>query len=148
MTDFLNYLILGLTRGSTYALIALGYTLVYGVLQLINFAHSEVFMSGAFGSFLIVHLIVGSGKGTATWAVPFIIIIGMVSGAVTAAAIALYEWLGFLATMSLLLFSLVFIVERKPILPAAVFSVGVTVFAYVLFGTLLKSPLPRGIFWF
>ena len=64
MTDFLSYLILGLTRGSTYALIALGYTLVYGVLQLINFAHSEVFMSGAFGSFLIVHLIVGSGKGT------------------------------------------------------------------------------------
>ena len=51
MTDFLNYLILGLTRGSMYALIALGYTLVYGVLQLINFAHSEVFMSGAFGSY-------------------------------------------------------------------------------------------------
>jgi hypothetical protein len=68
--------------------------------------------------------------------------------AVTACAIALYEWLGFLATMSLLLFSLVFIVERKPILPAAVFSVGVTVFAYVLFGTLLKSPLPRGLLWF
>ena len=38
-----------------YALIALGYTLVYGVLQLINFAHSEVFMSGAFGSYLVVH---------------------------------------------------------------------------------------------
>jgi branched-chain amino acid transport system permease protein len=88
MTDFLNYLILGLTRGSTYALIALGYTLVYGVLQLINFAHSEVFMSGAFGSFLIVHLIVGTGAGTSTWAVPFIIIIGMVSGALTAAGIA------------------------------------------------------------
>jgi len=50
MQDFLNYLVLGVTRGSMYALIALGYTLVYGVLQLINFAHSEVFMSGAFGS--------------------------------------------------------------------------------------------------
>src|SRR6478735_7620363 len=47
MTDFMNYLILGITRGSMYALIALGYTLVYGVLQLINFAHSEVFMAGA-----------------------------------------------------------------------------------------------------
>ena len=68
--------------------------------------------------------------------------------AVTAGAIALYEWLGFLATMSLLLFGLIFIVERKPILPAAAFSVGVTVFAYVLFGTLLKSPLPRGLLWF
>ena len=62
MTDFLNYLMLGLTRGSMYALVALGYTLVYGVLQLINFAHSEVFMSGAFGSFLVVHLMVGNGQ--------------------------------------------------------------------------------------
>jgi tripartite tricarboxylate transporter TctB family protein len=68
--------------------------------------------------------------------------------AVTAVGVALYEPLGFLATMSLLLFSLVFIVERKPILPAAAFSVGVTVFAYVLFGTLLRSPLPRGLLGF
>jgi branched-chain amino acid transport system permease protein len=88
VTDFMNYLILGLTRGSMYALIALGYTLVYGVLQLINFAHSEVFMSGAFGSYAIVHLLVGDGKATASWAVPFILIAGILSGAVTAAVIA------------------------------------------------------------
>jgi branched-chain amino acid transport system permease protein len=88
VTDFMNYLILGLTRGSMYALIALGYTLVYGVLQLINFAHSEVFMSGAFGSYAIVHLLVGDGKGTPSWAVPFVLVAGIVSGAVTAAAIA------------------------------------------------------------
>jgi Tripartite tricarboxylate transporter TctB family len=68
--------------------------------------------------------------------------------AVTAVGVALYELLGFLVTMSLLLFGLIFIVERKPLLPAAAFSIGVTVFAYVLFGTLLKSPLPRGVFWF
>jgi branched-chain amino acid transport system permease protein len=88
VTDFMNYLILGLTRGSMYALIALGYTLVYGVLQLINFAHSEVFMSGAFGSYAIVHLIVGDGVGTPSWAVPFVLIAGILSGAVTAAAVA------------------------------------------------------------
>ena len=88
MTQFFDYLILGLTRGSMYALIALGYTLVYGVLQLINFAHSEVFMSGAFGSYIIVHLIVGNGKGTASWAVPFVILVGVASGALTAGAIA------------------------------------------------------------
>jgi branched-chain amino acid transport system permease protein len=88
MTTFMNFLILGLTRGSMYALIALGYTLVYGVLQLINFAHSEVFMSGAFGSYLVVHAIVGNGAGTANWAVPFVILIGVVSGAITAGAIA------------------------------------------------------------
>jgi branched-chain amino acid transport system permease protein len=88
VTDFMNYLILGLTRGSMYALIALGYTLVYGVLQLINFAHSEVFMSGAFGSYAIVHLLVGDGKATPSWAVPLVLIAGILSGAVTAAAIA------------------------------------------------------------
>lgn len=43
----------GLTQGSIYALIALGYTLVYGVLQLINFAHSEVFLVGTFGSIVV-----------------------------------------------------------------------------------------------
>jgi branched-chain amino acid transport system permease protein len=87
MTDFMNYLVLGLTRGSMYALIALGYTLVYGVLQLINFAHSEVFMSGAFGSYVVIHAIVGNGKGTPSWAVPFLILVGIVSGAITAAGV-------------------------------------------------------------
>jgi len=88
MTTFLQYLILGLTRGSMYSIIALGYTLVYGVLQLINFAHSEVFMSGAFGSYLVIHALVGTGAGTASWAVPFLLVIGVLSGAVTAAGIA------------------------------------------------------------
>lgn len=88
MTDFMNYLILGLTRGSMYALIALGYTLVYGVLQLINFAHSEVFMSGAFGSYIVIHAIVGDGSGTPSWAVPFLILVGIASGAVVAAGVA------------------------------------------------------------
>jgi branched-chain amino acid transport system permease protein len=82
------YMLLGLTRGSMYALIALGYTLVYGVLQLLNFAHSEVFMSGAFGSFIVVHAVVGNGKGTPSWAVPLVIIIGLLSGAVTGACVA------------------------------------------------------------
>ena len=41
-------LVNGLTLGSTYALIALGYTMVYGILELINFAHSEIYMVGAF----------------------------------------------------------------------------------------------------
>ena len=40
----------GLTQGAIYALFALGYTLVYGVLRLINFAHSEVFMVGTFAA--------------------------------------------------------------------------------------------------
>ena len=88
MSDFLNYLILGITRGSMYALIALGYTLVYGVLQLINFAHSEVFMSGAFGSFLVVRAIVGDGAGVSGVGAAFVIIAGLLSGAVTGAVVA------------------------------------------------------------
>ena len=45
----------GLTLGAIYALIALGYTLVYGVLKLINFAHSEIFMIGVFASLFTLH---------------------------------------------------------------------------------------------
>src|SRR3954470_10332676 len=47
MQEFLQQLINGLSVGSIYALIAVGYTMVYGVLQLINFAHGDVFMVGA-----------------------------------------------------------------------------------------------------
>lgn len=48
MIEFIQHLINGLSLGSIYALIALGYTMVFGVLQLINFAHGDVFMLGAF----------------------------------------------------------------------------------------------------
>ena len=51
MEEFIQHIINGLNLGAVYALIALGYTMVYGVLQLINFAHSEVYMVGAFASF-------------------------------------------------------------------------------------------------
>ena len=47
----------GLTKGSIYALVALGYTLVYGVLKLINFAHSEIFMIGTFGVLAALNII-------------------------------------------------------------------------------------------
>jgi len=48
MSEFLQQLINGVTQGSVYALIALGYTMVYGILRLINFAHGDVYMLGAF----------------------------------------------------------------------------------------------------
>src|SRR3954465_7482185 len=53
MTEFLQQLINGLALGSIYALIALGYTMVYGVLRFINFAHGDVFMLGAFAGFYL-----------------------------------------------------------------------------------------------
>ncbi len=48
MTEFFQHLVNGLSLGTIYALIALGYTMVYGVLKLINFAHGDVYMVGAF----------------------------------------------------------------------------------------------------
>lgn len=56
MTEFLQQLINGLSLGAIYALIALGYTMVYGVLRFINFAHSEVFMVGAFAGYYLARL--------------------------------------------------------------------------------------------
>lgn len=50
---FLNLFFSGLTRGSIYALIALGYTMVYGIVKLINFAHGEIYMIGAFTAFIM-----------------------------------------------------------------------------------------------
>ncbi|HEY1777412.1 MAG TPA: branched-chain amino acid ABC transporter permease, partial [Solirubrobacteraceae bacterium] len=48
MQIFIQTVVNGLTTGSLYALIALGYTMVYGVLKLLNFAHGDLFMVGAF----------------------------------------------------------------------------------------------------
>jgi branched-chain amino acid transport system permease protein len=52
--DFLQYLVNGLSQGSIYALIALGYTMVYGILKLINFAHGEFYMIGSFTGYFLI----------------------------------------------------------------------------------------------
>jgi len=54
---FLELLLGGLTRGSIYALIALGYTMVYGIIQLINFAHGEIYMIGAFTALITAEVL-------------------------------------------------------------------------------------------
>ena len=51
MTLFLSYLINGISLGSVYAIIALGYTMVYGIAKMLNFAHGDVIMVGAYVSF-------------------------------------------------------------------------------------------------
>lgn len=53
MDYFIELLFSGLTRGAIYALIALGYTMVYGIIGLINFAHGEIYMIGAFTAFIV-----------------------------------------------------------------------------------------------
>jgi branched-chain amino acid transport system permease protein len=81
-------IVIGLEQGSVYSLIALGYTLVYGVLQLINFAHSEVFMAGGFGSYLVVNGIVGKGRHLTGIEVPLTVVAGLLSGALVGAGVA------------------------------------------------------------
>jgi hypothetical protein len=68
--------------------------------------------------------------------------------AITAVAVLGYRPLGFLIDMALLVFALLVLVERRRLLAAAAYSVGLTVFAYWLFGKALKSPLERGLLWF
>jgi hypothetical protein len=68
---------------------------------------------------------------------------GLVVG-ITAAAVALFEWLGFLATNALLILTLLVVIERRPLLPAAVYSIGVVAITYVLFVYILKTPLQAG----
>ena len=62
MNTFIQLTLNALTLGSVYALIALGYTLVYGVLKLLNFAHGDVFMVGSFIGFGVLQLLGGSSN--------------------------------------------------------------------------------------
>jgi len=57
MEYFLELVLGGLTRGSIYALIALGYTMVYGIIELINFAHGEIYMIGAFTALIFTSVL-------------------------------------------------------------------------------------------
>jgi len=64
--------------------------------------------------------------------------------AVTAVAVALFEQLGFLTTTTLMIFALLVVIERRKLLPAAVYSVGVTLLTYLTFEYVLKTPLVSG----
>ena len=67
--------------------------------------------------------------------------------AVAAVATGLYTVIGFVLSVSVLLFTLLCLVERRPFWRALIVSIGVTVGSYLLFNTLLKSPLPPMPFW-
>ena len=78
MSTFLQQLINGISQGSAYALIALGYTMVYGVLGLINFAHSDVYMFGAFmGYYIANNRIVQEQLGTSLGAGVIVMVLSM-----------------------------------------------------------------------
>lgn len=84
MDILLQQIINGLVLGSMYALIALGYTMVYGIINLINFAHGEVLMVGALTSWSIIGLMQESMPGTPGW---LILLIALLIACVVAATL-------------------------------------------------------------
>lgn len=83
MNELPQQLVNGLLLGSMYGLVAIGYTMVYGIVQLINFAHGEIFMTGAFGA-LSVYLWV-LPNGTTMWiALPLMLIGAMLVASLVA----------------------------------------------------------------
>ncbi len=75
MTEFLQQIINGVSLGSIYALIALGYTMIYGILRFINFAHGDVFMVGAFiGYYLGPYILPLAGSNVALGAIMVLLV--------------------------------------------------------------------------
>src|SRR3954464_1886116 len=82
METFIQQIINGLVLGSVYALVALGYTMVYGIINLINFAHGEVLMVGALTSWTVVTAL--AGFGLPGWA---LLLIGLVAAVIVCSAL-------------------------------------------------------------
>jgi branched-chain amino acid transport system permease protein len=91
ITLFWSSTIDGITIGAIYALVALGYTLVYGVLQLINFAHSEVFMVGTFASLFTLHGLGVTGPQTGLALIGVLLVCGLAAMAGSATTAFLLE---------------------------------------------------------
>jgi branched-chain amino acid transport system permease protein len=79
--NFIQFTVNGLTLGSVYALIALGYTLVYGILKLLNFAHGDVFMVGSFIGFGALQALGGSADPVVpAWLLLVLIVLAAMAG--------------------------------------------------------------------
>ena len=130
METLLQQIINGLVLGSMYALVALGYTMVYGIINLINFAHGEVLMVGALTSWTIIGLMQDSMPGTPGW---LILLVAMLIACVVSAPLRNSPKLAPLITaigMSILLQTLAMIIWKpnyKPyptLLPSAPYQFG------------------------
>jgi branched-chain amino acid transport system permease protein len=137
MEYFTQQLINGLTLGAIYALIAIGYTMVYGIIGMINFAHGEVFMIGGFLSILTFLIL---GLFGITWA-PFAILVALL---ITMALTPIYGWaLERIAYRPL---------RQSPRLAALITAIGMSIFlqnyVQLLQGARVKplQPLIRGGF--
>ncbi len=82
-----SYIATGIFAGLIYSMVALGYTLVYGVLRLINFAHSEVLMSGAFAGYFFLHYFMTSNNESTTARI-FLFLGALVASGIAGAVVA------------------------------------------------------------
>ena len=130
MELFAQQMVNGLSLGALYALIAVGYTVVYGIVQLINFAHGEIFMMGAFGSLSVALLI---GGGTGLWMLPLMIIGGVLVAVIMA---LLMERLAYRP------------LRNAPRLAPLITAIGVSIFLQeairLFYGAIPGFPLARG----
>ncbi len=81
LQSFFEYFLIGLRKGSIYALIALGYTMVYGIVELINFAHGEIYMIGAFIGLITATLLNFAGIQGGAALVLVLVVAGLYAGA-------------------------------------------------------------------
>jgi len=89
--QFLPSTVGGLAIGAIYALVALGYTMVYGVLRLINFAHSEIFMIGSFAALFVILSVGVTAPLTGVALLGFLLLLMVVAAAVSGGAAVLLE---------------------------------------------------------
>ena len=132
MTQLLQQIINGLSLGSIYALIALGYTMVYGILKLINFAHGEVFMVGAYTGFYAAGALGVAGFEAKSQGFPLYLALLVLIIAMAAAAL-LGMTIEFLAYRP---------VRSAPRLTPLITAIGVSLFLQNA-GMLLFSPNPQ-----
>ncbi|KJS28987.1 MAG: branched-chain amino acid transporter permease subunit LivH [Desulfatitalea sp. BRH_c12] len=118
MEYFFELFLGGLTRGSIYALIALGYTMVYGIVELINFAHGEIYMIGAFTGLIVAGLLTLLG-----WPALAILVIASIAAMIYSCA---YGW-----TMEKIAYKPL---RKAPRLSALISAIGMSLFLqnYVL----------------
>src|SRR5688500_12066798 len=91
LDQFLQHCLIGLTLGSIFALIALGYTMVYGIIELINFAHGDVFMLGTMASLTLIQLFFLTPTTSAASMVPLLLLTLVAAMELSAVLIAAVE---------------------------------------------------------
>ena len=121
--QFLPSTIGGLTIGAIYALVALGYTMVYGVLRLINFAHSEIFMIGCYATLLVLMTLGVSAPVTGIALVGLLLLLMVVAGAASGGSAMLVELVAYRPLRR----------RVAPRLAALISAIGVSLFLQELF---------------